>query len=95
MQTKRSALFLSGRWRRPIALGLLALSVLLAGCATGLPANVDRQPSKAKGAAMDTPLGRIAKASTLDPEQSGFRLMPTGQFALQARLAQAAPRGGR
>ena len=38
---------------------------------------------------MDTPLGRIAKASTADPEQSGFRLMPTGQFALQARIELA------
>ena len=89
MQTTRSALFLSGRWRRPIVWGLLALTAWLAGCATGLPKDVDRQPSKAKGAALDTPLGRIAKASTLDPEQSGFRLMPTGQFALQARLELA------
>ena len=28
-------------------------------------------------------------ASTADPEQSGFRLMPTGQYALQARLELA------
>ncbi|MEO7852050.1 MAG: phospholipase D family protein, partial [Rubrivivax sp.] len=38
------------------------------------------------GAVVDTALGRIAKASSVDPELSGFRLMPTGQFALQARL---------
>jgi putative cardiolipin synthase len=60
----------------------------LAACGT-LPQNVERQTSKASGAALDTPLGRIAKASTADPEQSGFRLMPTGQYALQARIELA------
>ena len=67
---------------------LAATAATLAGCA-GLPDKVERQPSKAQGAAPDTPLGRIAKASTADPEQSGFRLMPTGQYALQARLELA------
>jgi cardiolipin synthase C len=60
----------------------------LAGCAS-LPDKVERQASKSPGAAQDTPLGRIAKASTADPEQSGFRLMPTGQYALQARIELA------
>ena len=69
-------------------LALLLLACALAGCA-GLPDKVERQPSKALGAATDTPLGRIAKASTADPEQSGFRLMPTGQYALQARIELA------
>ena len=69
-------------------LALLLLACALAGCA-GLPDKVERQPSKALGAATDTPLGRIAKASTADPEQSGFRLMPSGQYALQARLELA------
>jgi cardiolipin synthase C len=67
---------------------LAAMAATLAGCAS-LPAKVDRPPSKAQGAAADTPLGRIVKASTADPEQSGFRLMPTGQYALQARLELA------
>jgi putative cardiolipin synthase len=70
------------------ALALLVFAIGLAGCAS-LPDKVERQPSKAQGAALDTPLGRIAKASTADPEQSGFRLMPTGQFALQARIELA------
>jgi putative cardiolipin synthase len=60
----------------------------LAGCAS-LPDKVERLASKSPGAAQDTPLGRIAKASTADPEQSGFRLMPTGQYALQARIELA------
>jgi putative cardiolipin synthase len=70
------------------ALALLVFAIGLAGCAS-LPDKVERQPSKAQGAALDTPLGRIAKASTADPEQSGFRLMPTGQYALQARIELA------
>ena len=67
---------------------LLCGAVLLAAC-TGLPKDVERPASKAPAPAVDTPLGRIAKASTADPEQSGFRLMPTGQFALQARIELA------
>jgi putative cardiolipin synthase len=62
--------------------------MVLAGCAS-LPDKLERPPSKAQAAALDTALGRIAKASTADPEQSGFRLMPTGQFALQARIELA------
>ena len=71
-----------------LRLRLLVPALLLAGLAgcASLPDKVERQPSKAQAAALDTPLGRIAKASTADPEQSGFRLMPTGQYALQARL---------
>ena len=70
-------------WLR-LLLPVLLLAGLV-GCA-GLPDKVERKSSQAQPAALDTPLGRIAKASTADPEQSGFRLMPTGQFALQARL---------
>ncbi|MBX3643221.1 MAG: phospholipase D family protein [Rubrivivax sp.] len=70
-------------WLRLLLPALLLASLL--GCA-GLPDKVERTNTKAQPAAQDTPLGRIAKASTVDPEQSGFRLMPTGQFALQARL---------
>ncbi len=57
----------------------------MAGCAQ-LPQHPASAPTKAAGANRDTALGRIAEASKVDPEQSGFRLMPTGQFALQARL---------
>jgi len=76
----------TGAWRRAAWAG--GLAVALAGC-TSLPDQVERQATKAQRPAVDTPLGRIAKASTADPEQSGFRLMPTGQFALQARLELA------
>lgn len=61
---------------------------LLSGCGH-LPEAPPRATQKAVAPASDTALGRIAKASTVDPEQSGFRLMPTGQFALQARIELA------
>ena len=79
---------MSTRRRIGLWLAAVSLALLLSGCAS-LPDKVDRAPSKAQAATTDTPLGRIAKASTADPEQSGFRLMPTGQFALQARLELA------
>ena len=77
--------------RITVLLRLAALSVLLAIAASGcanLPGNVLRVPSKTI-MATDTPLAVIAQDSTVDPEQSGFRLLPTGQFALQARLELA------
>ena len=67
---------------------LCALCAWLAGCAT-LPPRAVQAPTIALPPAADTALARIAKASTSDAELSGFRLMPTGQFALQARLELA------
>ncbi len=74
------------QWAR--VAGFFLLAALAGGC-TSLPEKVDRPASKALSAAVETPLGKIAKASTADPELSGFRLMPTGQFALQARIELA------
>jgi putative cardiolipin synthase len=54
-----------------------------------LPQEVERLPSKALPPGYQTPLGRIVQASTPDRELSGFRLMPTGQFALNARIELA------
>ena len=69
--------------------GVLAVCIAWsAGCAV-LPEQAPRAPTLALAASPDTPLARIAAASSADPEQSGFRLMPTGQFALQARLELA------
>jgi len=86
--TRRPLVVMPARGRIGLGLLIASLTLLLSGCAS-LPDKVDRAPSKAQAATTDTPLGRIAKASTADPEQSGFRLMPTGQFALQARLELA------
>jgi len=76
------------RWFRTVTAVLWVLALLAAGC-TSLPEKVERTPSKALAAASETSLGRIAKNSTVDRELSGFRLMPTGQFALQARIELA------
>ncbi|RZL95122.1 MAG: phospholipase D family protein [Variovorax sp.] len=69
----------------------MALSAVLffaSGCAT-LPDEFARTPSKAVPLSAGTALGRIAKASQPDPDLSGFRLMPSGDFALSTRLELA------
>ena len=78
---KPAASFLRTAW-------LCILAVLLAACGT-LPPPAPRPESHAPAPSPQTALARIAKASTADPEQSGFRLMPTGQYALQARIELA------
>jgi putative cardiolipin synthase len=69
-----------------LRLALCCSVLLLASACTGLPQNVQREPSKAQPPAADTVLGQIVKASTPDPELSGFRLLPSGEYSLQARL---------
>jgi putative cardiolipin synthase len=76
-----------------VALRLLLASgllVLLAGCAS-LPAPTPQPPSHALADVSDTALGRIAAASLPadDTTLSGFRLLPEGPTAFQARLALA------
>ena len=65
----------------------LALSVLafLCGCA-GLPHTGHGPPSMALPADANSALARLAAQASPDPELSGFRLMPSGPFALDARL---------
>lgn len=65
-------------------LGLLL--AWLGGCAS-LPAPAPVLPSRAEPAADDSPLARIATASIPDEDLTGFRLLPTGPFALDTRLA--------
>ncbi|MDM0081534.1 phospholipase D family protein [Variovorax sp. J31P179] len=78
---------LLARWWR-LGLALVATMLLASGCAM-LPADFERQPSSAIAASAETTLGRIAKASSPDPDLSGFRLMPGGDFALDTRLQLA------
>lgn len=73
-------------WR--LGAALMAATLLASGCAM-LPAEFERQPSSAIAASADTTLGRIAKASSPDPDLSGFRLMAGGDFALDTRLQLA------
>jgi putative cardiolipin synthase len=76
--------------KRVIGAAIALFALLLAtGCAA-LPGSVARQPSTALAGA-GTTLQRIADASLADhdPAQSGFRLLPNGDHALDARLALA------
>ncbi|NRF66276.1 phospholipase D family protein [Aquincola sp. S2] len=73
-------------------LSMLALVVMLGlgGCA-GLPSGVQRAPSQARHDVADTSLAQIAAQSTPEAQQalSGFRLLPDGAQALEARIALA------
>ncbi len=69
------------------ALALLA-ALLVAGCGT-LPREVERPHSAAMKPSRDSPIVRVAEASLPSPELSGFRLLPDGFFALDARLELA------
>lgn len=74
--------------RRCAAALLLPLLLIAGGCAS-LPGGLQGAPSKAMAASKDTALGRLALAAQPDPDLSGFRLMPSGDFALNARLELA------
>jgi len=66
---------------------ILVLCVALCVAACGaLPERADQPFSAALAAPADTPLVRIASASNPDSSQSGFRLMPLGNYALDARI---------
>jgi len=72
-------------WRLPAALALVAATLLASACAS-LPEHLAGPPSYALAASAETPLGRIARASQTDPDLTGFRLLPSGDYALHARL---------
>jgi putative cardiolipin synthase len=66
-------------------LALACLVPVLFGC-SALPRDVQRPPSQAIPASVDTELGRIAQASAPDHTRSGFRLLSWSAQALQARI---------
>src|SRR6187551_3122723 len=73
--------------RAGIALALAAAALLAVGCAS-LPRDVQRAPSTAIPASVDTELGRIAAASAAsDPALSGFRLVSWSAQAFATRIA--------
>jgi putative cardiolipin synthase len=86
-----------GRWRQFLAgrilaemrlrwiLFLMAIVLACAGCGS-LPADVPRATSYAIPAARDSDLGSIAAVSVSDSAMSGFRLIPTPEFSLHARI---------
>ena len=65
---------------------IVGLLLALGGCAS-LPATVQRISSSALPASNATTLGRIAADSSPDEALSGFRLLPTGAYAIDTRLA--------
>ena len=79
----------SGRCSASLA-PLLALAAALSGCSS-LPARQEQIPTSAFADTGDTPLGVLAAASLDEagPGESGFRLLPTGDFAMDGRLALA------
>ncbi len=60
----------------------------MAGCGT-LPMQVERAPSVAVKPSADSTLARIAQRSIPAPDQTGFRLMPLGVYALDTRVQLA------
>ena len=71
--------------RLALLLGLTAWLLILGGCAS-LPATVQRSVASALPASTATTLGRIAADSSPDDALSGFRLLPTGAYAIDTRL---------
>jgi putative cardiolipin synthase len=69
---------------------LLSVAIGVAGCAS-LPPRGPAPPVPALTDVADTPLGRVATASLApgDPSLSGFRLLPEGETAFDARIALA------
>jgi putative cardiolipin synthase len=68
---------------------LMALcACLFAGCAA-LPTHVERHDERTLPGGAETRLGHIASESSPGEQLSGFRLMPSGAFALNTRLTLA------
>jgi putative cardiolipin synthase len=72
------------------AVSYLLAALLGSGC-TSLPVDVPRVPTQAIAPAAETRLAQVVQASATDedPALSGFRLLPDGDHALDARLALA------
>jgi cardiolipin synthase C len=70
---------------------LTAFFVLLLAACTTLPPRIEQPASHAFADTESTPLGRIAAASLAPAAgaDSGFRLLPSGEMAFDARLALA------
>ena len=68
----------------------LALAAALSGCSS-LPPRQEQIATSALADTGETPLGVLAAASLEEagPGESGFRLLPTGDFAMDARLTLA------
>ena len=76
--------------RRILRVLVPAMALLMGGCAMLPPREqVVRPASQAIPASKETALGKIAANSSPSRELTGFRLLPTGNYALNTRLALA------
>ena len=79
-------------WRAVCSLGIAAFTLLAGGCAV-LPAPTPNPPSQASTDVAATKLAQIAEAArrraSAPADRSGFRPLPEGEFALDARIALA------
>ena len=87
LRTPMPILFLCRPLRARAMLALMA-SVAVVGCGM-LPPLPEHTPTAALKAASDSELVKIAERSRPAPELTGFRLMPLGSYALDARLQLA------
>jgi len=76
------------RLGRIVAVALAAAVVGLAGCGT-LPTNVGKSDTVALPLNPESPLVKIARASSPGEDQTGVRLMPLGAFSLDTRIQLA------
>ena len=67
---------------------LVAAALALAGCGT-LPTNTGKDDSVALPLNPESPLVKIAKASSPGEDQTGVRLMPLGAYSLDTRMQLA------
>ena len=67
---------------------LVAAAALLAGCGS-LPTNVGKTDTLALPPDPESPLVKIAAASSPSPEETGVRLLPLGAYSLDTRLQLA------
>ena len=74
--------------RRFAAAAMAAAALCLAGCGT-LPTNVGRTDTSALPLNPDSPLVKMAVASSPAPDQTGVRLLPLGAFSLDTRIQLA------
>jgi len=70
-------------------LALVAAAGALSGCGTIPPNDPARKASTALPPSLESPLVKIAQASTPSPDASGVRLMPLGIYSLEARVELA------
>ncbi len=87
--TLSSLVYPGPKTRRSVAGWLVASLALLGGCASFAVVDRPAIASAAIGLSKNTTLGRLASSYSPGELKSGFRLMPLGNFSLDARIQLA------